>query len=239
MASKFEMLAEPRHDVGKGASRRLRLTDKIPAVVYGGGKSAAALSLDHNSTYRTLGIEAVYSHILSLKVGSESERVILKDLQRHPYKPRILHIDFQRIRADEKLHMHVPLHFTGGENPPGVKEGGTVSHLMNDVEISCFPDDLPEFIAVDISEMQLNQILHLSDIKLPKGVEIPALTHGRDTPIVSIHVPRVVEEEVIPTEAPVAAAEVPTIVQKGEEEGGEEAAGKEGKGGKEKGKGKE
>lgn len=230
---KFEFVAEARETVGRGASRRLRHAEKVPAVVYGAGKDPVSLILDHNMTLRTLEHEAVYSHILTLKIGAESERVILKDLQRHPYKPRILHVDFQRVRSDVKLQMHVPIHFTGDENPPGVKEGGTIAHLMSDVEVSCLPDDLPEFLELDLSNMELNQILHLSDIPLPKGVEIVSLTHDRNHPVVSIHIPRVVEEVVEPTEAPMASAEVPTSVQKGIDEegeaGAEESKGKKGK----------
>ncbi|VVC76700.1 50S ribosomal protein L25 [Aquicella siphonis] len=220
---KFEIEATVRHDMGKGASRRLRREQKVPGVIYGGGKAPVALTFEHKHVAKSLENEAFYSHILTLKTGSESERVILKDVQRHPYKPRVTHVDFQRVRADEKLHMHIPLHFVGADKAPGVKDaGGLVSHIMSDVEIACLPDDLPEFIEVDISEMQLNQILHLSDIKLPKGVEIVALSHDDDKPVVSVHMPRVEEEPVVEeTEAP-APSEVPAIAQKGEEAEGEE-----------------
>ncbi len=223
MASKqkFELEAGVRHDMGKGASRRLRREEKVPGVIYGGGKAAQSLTLEHKHISKSLENEAFYSHILTLKTNGESERVILKDVQRHPYKPRVLHVDFQRVRADEKLHMHIPLHFVGGDKAPGVKDaGGIVSHIMSDVEVSCFPDDLPEYLELDISEMQLNQILHLSDIKLPKGVELVALAHGDDKPVVSVHIPRVEEEPVIPEEAP-SASEVPAIAQKGDAEGDE------------------
>lgn len=225
MASKqkFELEAAVRHDMGKGASRRLRREEKVPGVVYGGGKAPVALTFEHKHVAKSLQSEAFYSRILTLKTGSETERVILKDVQRHPYKPRIQHIDFQRIRADEKLHMHIPLHFTGGEIAPGVKDaGGIVSHIMSDVEVSCLPDNLPEYLELDLSGMQLNQILHLSDIKLPNGVELVDLLHGNDKPVVSVHMPRIEEEPVVeePTEAPLAS-EVPAIEQKAE---GEEAA---------------
>jgi large subunit ribosomal protein L25 len=227
MASKqkFEIEAAVRHDMGKGASRRLRREEKVPGVVYGGGKAPVALTFEHKHVAKSLENEAFYSHILILKTGTESERVILKDVQRHPFKPRIMHVDFQRVRADEKLHMHIPLHFTGADKAPGVKDaGGMVSHIMSDVEVSCLPDNLPEFLEIDLSEMQLNQILHLSDIKLPAGVEIVALVHGDDKPVVSVHMPRVEEEPVAEeTEAP-AASEVPAIAQKGE---GEESEGEE------------
>lgn len=223
MASKqkFEIEAHVRHDIGKGASRRLRREEKVPGVVYGGGKEPSSLVLEHKIIAKSLENEAFYSHILVLKTGSDSERVILKDVQRHPFKPRIMHVDFQRVRADEKLHMHIPLHFVGADKAPGVKDaGGLVSHLMTDVEISCLPDNLPEYIELDISNMQLNQILHLSDIKLPKGVELVALAHGDDKGVVSVHIPRVEEEPAIPEEAP-APSEVPAIAQKAEGEGEE------------------
>ena len=217
MASvKFQIEAETRQDVGKGASRRLRRTEKTPAVVYGAGKATTALTLDHNKILRTLDHEAVYSQILTLKVGADSERVILKDVQRHAFKPRIMHVDFQRIKADVKIHMHVPLHFVGGDVAPGVKEGGVISHLMSDVEVSCLPDHLPEYIEVDISNLVLDQMIHLSELKLSTGVEIVALTHGNDQAIVSVHIPRIIEEEVpVVEEAAPAPSEVPTSVQKG------------------------
>lgn len=197
---KFELEADVRADVGKGASRRLRHANKVPAVIYGGGEKSVSLTLDHNKTLNALSHEAFYSHVLNLKIGTKSEKVILKDVQRDPAKPRIAHIDFQRVRADQKLHMNVPLHFVGESDAQGAKEGGVFSHLMNDVEVSCLPANLPEFIEVDISGMALDQTLHLSDLKLPKGIELVAFAHGvegHDLPVISIHIPRIIEEEVI------------------------------------------
>ena len=221
MASKqkFELEASIRLDMGKGASRRLRREEKVPGIMYGGGKDPVALTFLHKHVAKSLENEAFYSHILTIKTGTDSDRVILKDVQRHPYKPRIQHVDFQRIRAGEKLHMHIPLHFTGGDQAPGVKDaGGVVSHILSDIEVSCLPDDLPEFLELDLSEMQLNDILHLSDIKLPKGVEIVALGHEDNKAVVSVHIPRVEEEPVEePTEAPIAS-EVPAMAQKSAEE---------------------
>ncbi len=212
MAISFELEAQVRQDKGKGASRRLRRTDLVPAVLYGAGKEATPLQLDHNKVVTALQNEAFYTHILTLHVDKQPEKVILKDLQRHPYKPRIMHMDFLRIKADEKLKMHVPLHFIGAEKAPGVKEGGNVSHLISDVEVSCLPANLPEFIEVDISGMKVDQLLHLSELKLPKGVELVALNHGHDLPVASIHLPRAEET---PT---AAAASAPTATeQKGEE----------------------
>ncbi len=231
MASKqhFEIEATVRHNMGKGASRRLRRDDKVPGVIYGGGKAPVSLTLEHKSISKSLESEAFYSHILTLKTGPETERVILKDVQRHPYKARVVHVDFQRVRADEKLHMHIPLHFVGAEEAPGVKEaGGLVSHIMSDVEVSCLPDDLPEYIEVNISEMQLNDILHLSSLKLPKGVEIIALAHGDDKAVVSIHLPHIEEEPVVEEASAeeTAPSEVPAIEQKAAPEEGEENKGK-------------
>lgn len=215
--NQFEIEATVRHDIGKGASRRLRHQEKVPGVVYGGGKEPVSLTFEHNKVLKALSYEAFYSHILNLNIGSEKEKVILKAVQRHPYKPRILHLDFLRVRADEKIHMHVPLHFIGADQAPGVKgSGGIISHIESDVEISCFPDNLPEYIEVDLSQMQLNQILHLSELKLPQGVEIIALSHGNDKPVVSIHLPRI-EEEPEAEAAPTAPSEVPAIAQKGPE----------------------
>lgn len=205
---KFELEATVREDIGKGASRRLRHTNKVPAVVYGADKKAVSLTLDHNKVVTALSHEAFYSHILTLKVGGKSEQVILKDLQRDPAKPRIHHMDFLRISANQKLHMHIPLHFVGDDKAPGVSEGGVVYHAMNDVEVSCLPANLPEFLEVDTSKLKLDETLHLSDIKLPKGVELVALSHGvegHDLPVVSIHKPRIIEEE--PLEATEETAE--------------------------------
>lgn len=194
---KFELDANIRENTGRGASRRLRQADQIPAIVYGAGEDAVALTLDHNKTMHALANEVFYSHILTLKVGKKSEKVILKAMQRHPAKPRITHIDFLRVRADQKLNMHVPLHFEGTDKAPGLKEGAVFSHLLSDVEVSCLPADLPESILVDVSQMQLDDVIHLSALKLPEGVELTALAQGiegRDSPVVSLHIPKVVEE---------------------------------------------
>ena len=194
---KFELEAETRADIGKGASRRLRHANLVPAVVYGAGEDALSLTLNHDKVSVALSHEAFYSHILTLKVGKKNEKVILKAVQRHPAKPRIQHIDFLRIRADQKIHMHVPLHFIGDESAPGLKEGGVISHIMSDVEVSCLPANLPEHIEIDVSKLKLNQVIHLSDIKLPKGVELVAFAHGvegHDLPVVSMHIPRIAEE---------------------------------------------
>lgn len=234
MASKqaFVVEATVRHDSGKGASRRLRREKKVPGVVYGGKKEAVSLSLEHKDIAKSLQNEAFYSHILTLNTDKESDMVILKDVQRHPYKPVIMHVDFLRVSKDEKLHMHVPLHFIGEDKAPGIKEGGVASHIMSDVEIACLPANLPEFIEVDVSTLNMNEILHLSDLKLPNGVELVALGHDDDKPVVSIHMPR--EEEIEPVAAEgesIAAGEVPASEQKDEAEQaeGEEKSKKEDK----------
>jgi large subunit ribosomal protein L25 len=215
---KFELEAEVRHDIGKGASRRLRHASKVPAVVYGAGQKPVSLTLDHNKVLHALSHEAFYSHILTLKVDKKNEQVILKDIQRDPAHPRVNHIDFQRVRADQKLHMHVPLHFIGDDKALGLNEGGVVYHAILDVEVSCLPANLPEFLEIDTSMMKLDETLHLSDIKLPKGVELVALSHGvegHDLPVVSIHKPRMIEDEV-------------AIEDADEAEGSEKAAAAEG-----------
>jgi large subunit ribosomal protein L25 len=207
--------ASIRHDIGKGASRRLRRAQRLPGVVYGGGKETTSLSFEHKEVVKALQGEAFYSHILTLNIDNEAERVILKDVQRHPYKQQILHIDFQRIRADEKITMNVPLHFIGEANAPGVIAGGLISHLMTDVEISCLPEHLPEYLEADLSNLALNATLHLSDLKLPAHVEVVALSHDNDQAIASIHSPRV-EAEPSALEAAPISAEVPASAQKSE-----------------------
>lgn len=198
MAISFELQATVRNDAGKGASRRLRREGKVPAILYGAGDAPLMLSLEHNPVMHSLENEAFYSHILNVNFGGKTVRAVLKDLQRHPYKPVIMHLDLQRVSEREKLRMNIPLHFLGEENAPSVKQlGGVVSHLVSEVEISCLPKDLPEYIEVDVSTLGLNETLHLSNLKLPAGVELVALTHGsdHDLPVVSIHLPRGASEQ--------------------------------------------
>lgn len=200
MENQFEINAELRtaEQSGSAASRRARHNGKVPAVLYGSDKAPQALFLDANNLTQHLKHEAFYSHILTLKVNGDSEKVILRQLQRHPSRQEILHLDLLRVSEDQQLKVNVPLHFVGEENCIGVRQqGGLVSHLQTEVEIACLPKDLPEFLAVDISQLEVGQALHLSDIKLPEGVEIVALTHGEenDNAIVSVNMPRVVEEE--------------------------------------------
>jgi large subunit ribosomal protein L25 len=229
--AKFELSAEARDVKGKGASRRLRRVGKVPAVMYGAGKDAVMLSLDHNTLYHQVKNEAFYSSILTVKVGADQEQAVLRDIQMHPFKPRIAHIDLQRISATEKLHMRVPLHFLNQESAPGVKQqGGIVNHLMSEVDITCLPKDLPEFLTIDLGEMNLNDSVHLSEIKLPEGVTITSFAHGGDDlAVVAITAIREEVEEVPVVEAaPVeGAAAAPAEAAKGEA-GKADAAKKEG-----------
>ncbi len=194
MSIDFVLQADIRDDQGKGASRRLRRLGKVPAVVYGADRPARAVVLDHNEVKKALALEAFYSSIVKIRVGERQQDCILKDVQRHPSKAVILHLDFQRIVAGEKIRVHVPLHLKGESQAPGVKTGGgVVSHMMNEVEVSCLPADLPEYLELDISALEVDDALHLSHIPLPNGVEIVALQHGEDhdQPVVAIHRPRV------------------------------------------------
>jgi large subunit ribosomal protein L25 len=193
----FEIVAAPRDDKGKGASRRLRRTGYVPGILYGSDKDPVSIQLEHNDVLKHTELEAFYSHILTLKLPSGSERVVLKDMQRHPYKAQVMHMDFLRVRENEVLTMRVPLHFINEEKCVGVKDhGGVVSHLMTELEILCLPRDLPEYIEVDILALDVGDSLHLSDLKVPEGVEIAALASGGDPaqPVVSVQVPRVVAE---------------------------------------------
>lgn len=202
MASSFELNAEIRQDKGKGASRRLRRDNKVPAVLYGAGQEAVSLTLQHNTLVHNLENEAFYSHILTVNVDGKVEKAVLKDLQRHPYKPSLIHVDLLRINENEKLRMHVPIHFIGEDISVGVKAGGVVSHLANDVEVSCLPKNLPEFIEADMTDVVLDATLHLSDLKLPTGVELVALTHDHDLSVAAIHMPKIIAE--VETDAPLA-----------------------------------
>ncbi len=192
MSVDFNINAESRSDVGKGASRRLRRDGKVPGIIYGSGKDSVALTTDHNQLAHHLEHEAFYSHILTVTLDGKAQKVVLKDLQRHPAKPRILHVDFLRVGDNDVIHMQVPVHFINEDIAAGVKTGGLISHLMNAVEIICKAKDLPEFLTVDIAELEEGASLHLSDLDMPKGVTVAALTHGEghDLPVVSIHTPR-------------------------------------------------
>ena len=201
MSIDFTVVATTRADQGKGASRRLRRSGMVPGVVYGGGKAPQSLSILHSQVLNHLRNEAFYSHILKLEVDGKKENVILRDMQRHAYKPLIQHMDFLRVKADSELKMNVPLHFMNEEESVGVKGGGIASHLMIDVEIACLPKDLPEYIEVDMAALDIGDSIHLSELKLPEGVTLTAFSHGEDdehdydVPVASIHPRKLVEEE--------------------------------------------
>lgn len=212
MATKFELTAERRHEHGSGPSRRLRRLDRVPGIIYGGAKEPIMVSFDHQTLYQHLRNEAFHTSILSVKVDGEVDQAILRDLQMHPFKPKVLHLDLQRIVATEKLHMAVPIHFLNEAIAPGVKEqGGIVSHLLTEVDITCLPQDLPEFVTVDVSALNIGDSVHLSDIVLPAGVAITGLAHGGENLAVAAVVPpRSIEEEEAAAAAAAAAAEAAT-----------------------------
>ena len=216
MKDDFDLIAELREDQGKGASRRLRHEGKVPAIIYGAGRAPRALVFDHNKVTLKLDNESFYSSVLNIQVRGRSQAAILKDVQRHPAKPQIMHMDFQRVVEDEEIKMQVPLHFVGGDVAPGVKEGGgSISHLITDIEVVCLPKHLPEYLEIDISELELDAMLKMSDIPLPEGVTVPALAQGpeADRPVVNIHV---IKEEIIEEEEELLdAGDVPV---EGEEE---------------------
>ncbi|HCK76759.1 MAG TPA: 50S ribosomal protein L25 [Gammaproteobacteria bacterium] len=199
MSSNHVLNAQPREVSGTGASRRQRRDSHVPAVVYGAGKDNETVTLDHDQVMHSLEKEAFHSVIIDLKTGTGSQQVILREVQMHPHRPLVLHMDFQRIKATEKLHMKIPLHFDGADVAPGVKvEGGILAHAMTELDITCLPKDLPEYIAVDVSELGMNESVHLSDIKLPEGVELTGTAYheGEDPAVATIAPPKVAEEEV-------------------------------------------
>ncbi len=193
----FEVTAELRQDQGKGASRRLRRAGRVPAIVYGGHGEPVSIALEYRELKQHLEHEAFYSHVLQLKLDGASEQVILKDLQRHPYKEMIWHVDFQRVVAGEVLHVQVPLHFVGEEKAAGIRRGGIVSRQITDVEARCLPRDIPEFIEVDISALDIGDALHLSDLQVPEGVTLVNLAEDgeHDRTVVAIVPPRLPEAE--------------------------------------------
>ena len=200
----YQVGADSRHDQGKGASRRLRRAGKVPAILYGGEGGPRNLTLDHQQLLTLIDKEKFYSSIISINVEAQSQAAIVRDVQMHPARNAVVHVDLQRVVENEKLKIHLPIHFKGEAVAPGVKtQGGVVSHLMQDVEISCLPADLPDFLELDLSAMNLNETLSLADIKLPPGVTVPELAH-RNPPVVSVHSPRAAEPE---PEAVVAATE--------------------------------
>ncbi len=195
---KIEVVAFPREKQGTGASRRLRTSGRVPGVIYGADKPAKAIEVDQNALLRHLKMEAFHASILDMTVDGGKERVLLRDFQMHPWKPIALHVDFQRVDPNKKIHMRVPLHFMNQEAAPGVKlGGGVIQHVMNDLELQCLPDALPEFIEVDLKDLELGDSVHVQDLQLPAGVEITAKLRQDNPAVVILQVPReqAVEEE--------------------------------------------
>jgi large subunit ribosomal protein L25 len=200
----MKFVAFERAKQGTGASRRLRITGRTPGIVYGGTGQTQLVELDHNALWHALKKEAFHSTILDMEVDGKSSPVLLRDVQMHPFKQQVLHIDFQRVDANTKLHMKVPLHYSGDENSPAVKLDGCIAnHVVTEIEVACLPADLPEFIAVDLSNLKKGTSLHLADIKLPKGVT--AVTHGKNNPVL-VSVVQIAGAEPAAEAAPAAAA---------------------------------
>ena len=215
----IEVTAFPRAQQGSSASRRLRVTGRVPGIVYGADQKAQTVELDHKELLRNLGSETFHASILSMTLGNEKFQALLRDYQMHPWKKQVVHVDFQRVDPNRKIHMRVPLHFVNAEIAPGVKTGGGVAqHVMSAIDIQCLPGDLPAYIEVDLKDMELNDTLHVTELALPKGVEPVAKLRLEDPAVVSIHVPKeiVIEEE--------AAAPVTEIIGENPAEGEEAAA---------------
>ena len=223
----IEISARKREAQGTGASRRLRRLGKVPGIVYGGDKDAVNIELEHQELFLNLRNEKFHASILTLAMEGAKEQVLLRAVNMHPFKMQVQHIDFQRVSKDKKIHMKVPLHFVNAEKSPGVKEqAGVVNHVMNELDIVCFPDDLPEFVEVDLGSLSVGHSLHIRDVPMPKGVELAL--HKDDNPVVAtVVVPAIVteEEEAAPA---VSAAEVPTTEQAAAPKEGEGEAAKPG-----------
>jgi large subunit ribosomal protein L25 len=201
----LELNATLREDQGKGASRRLRHANQLPAIIYGGETDPVSITLLQKDVQYKLPDESFYSQVLSLNIEGKAEDVLVRDIQHHPYKMEVMHMDFIRVDANKPVHVFSQLHFSNEEVSPGVKsEDGVVNHVVTEVEVVCLPKDIPDFIGVDLSEMHVGDVIHLSDLKLPKGVEVLALKHGEehDTAVVGMHIRKVVAE--IEDDAPVA-----------------------------------
>src|SRR3990172_11456648 len=227
---KIEFTAFPRTAQGTGASRRMRGAGKVPGIVYGADQPAQPIEIDHHALFRHLKLESFHASILDMTLDGNKQQVLLRDVQMHPFRPLVLHVDFQRVDKHQKIHMKVPLHFINAEICPGVKlGGGVVNHVMNEIDIRCLPDDLPEFIEVNLEKLELGRSIHLNQAPLPQGVEIVARLKKDNPAIVTVQVPNaiLIEEEV--------AAPVTEIIGEVPAEGEEAAAeGKEGEKGEKK-----
>ena len=229
---KIEISARKREAQGTGASRRLRRSGNVPGIIYGGDKDAVTIELNNKELYQHLTNEAFHASILTLKLDGVAQDVLLRAFNMHPWKGHVQHIDFQRVSKDKKIHMKVPLHFVNAEVSPGVKEqGGVPNHVINELNISCLPDDLPGFVEVDMGHLTIGHSIHVKDLKLPKGVE--RVLHKDENPVVATVILPVLitEEEVVAAEA-VPAAEVPTTEQAQPDKAAAEAAAGGDKGGK-------
>ena len=219
----IEIQARKREAQGTGASRRLRRMGMVPGIVYGGDKDAVRIELEHKALFFNLKNERFHASILSLDLEGAKEQVLLRAVNMHPFKMQVQHVDFQRVSKDRKIHMKVPLHFVNAEVSAGVKEqGGVVNHVMNELDIVCLPDDLPEFVEVDLGALAVGHSIHVNELKMPKGVE-PALHKGENPVVATIVIPKLVteDEEAAPA---VAAADVPTTEQAAPAKEGEAAA---------------
>ena len=216
---KIEVNAFPRAQQGSSANRRLRIAGRVPGILYGVGKDAQNVEVDHHLLLRQLKLEAFHASILDLTLNGEKLQVLLRDYQMHPWRQQVVHVDFQRVDKNRKIHMRVPLHFLNAEICPGVKTGGgVVQHARNEIDIQCLPDDLPQYIEVDLKDMQLHDTLHVLELTMPKGVEPISKLKHENPAVVSVHVPKeiVIEEEVA---APVTEiiGEVPAEGEEGAE----------------------
>lgn len=218
MSDQFELQAELRTERGKGASRRLRKhKDLVPAVIYGAGKETVSVTFRHKDLHRALQNQGFYSRIVKIKTANEQEDVILKDLQRHPAMDRILHADFLRVSKDQKINVHIPIRYLNEDICTGVKTGGgIISHIMVEIEVSCLPADLPEFIEIDVAELDLGQSVHLSELQVSDGVELAGLQEDVDPTVVSVHLPKGGAEEEVEEEEELAAEGVPVEEQEGD-----------------------
>ena len=222
----IEISARKREAQGTGPARRLRRLGRVPGIVYGGEQGAVNIDLDHKDLYLNLRNERFHASILTLALDGSKEQVLLRSVSMHPYRPQVEHVDFQRVQKDRKLHMKVPMHFTNAEKSPGVKDqGGVVSHVLNEIDITCFPDDLPEFIEVDLGGLSVGNSVHARDLKLPKGVEL-AIGKAENPVVATVVVPQLVteEEEAAAAAAAVAPADVPTTEQAAAPKEGEAGA---------------
>ena len=222
MSEDFVVKATSRTEQGTSASRRLRSEGKVPTILYGGGQPPQMLAVDHNELLHHLEHESFYSHILQVDVEGTEQRAVLKDVQRHPSKPRILHMDLMRIVAGQKIRMTVPLHFVGEKTAPGIKdEGGVLDRIRVELDIECLPKDLPEFIEVDVSGLGLNDSIHLEELTLPEGIVSIARMHDENWTVCAVHMPRALVEETDEDEDEVAADEVEATEQSGDAEDGD------------------